>query len=169
MTEVIELSKVQSLRRLNKSELAEFFGVSPQALDGWIRRGCPSVARGQPGKPWVFDALDVARWRFEGERIGDDGQIDPETLSAQDRKAWYEGTLRRLELETARGELYQRDEVIRVITTTIAVFTEQMRALPDKLEREAGINGAQAEVAERVIDSQLEDLKSKILTAVNGG
>ena len=96
---------------------------------------------------------------------------DPYLVLAQAKakRETYRAHLSELEFRRETGELYRRDEALRAITTTIAVFTEQMRALPDKLEREAGITGAQAEIAERVIDAQLEALKDKIVSAVSDG
>jgi hypothetical protein len=67
------------------------------------------------------------------------------------------------------GELYERGEVLRVIRTAIAVFAEQMRSLPDKLERSAGLTPAQAELAEVEVDNQLEELKAKILQVMADG
>lgn len=74
--------------------MAEFFGVSTQAVDGWIRRGCPCVQRGGQGRAWVFDLLEVAKWRF-GVAETKPGQIDPEDLSPKERLDWYKGNRER--------------------------------------------------------------------------
>ena len=96
---------------------------------------------------------------------------DPYLVLAQAKakRETYRAHLSELEFKRETGELYRRDEVLRAITTTIAVFTEQMRAIPDKLEREAGITASQAEISERVVDAHLEELKTRILHEVTGG
>jgi hypothetical protein len=77
--------------------------------------------------------------------------------------------LRRMEADALAGRLYDRGEVLRVIATTIAVFAEQVRSIPDKLERENGLTGRQAEAAERVIDDHLEMIRDRLLAIVPKG
>jgi hypothetical protein len=71
--------------------------------------------------------------------------------------------LRETELGERAGRLYDRAEVLRVIATTVAVFAEHLRSVPDKLEREAGLNPRQAEMVERLIDAELEALRERLL------
>lgn len=167
MATLIDLSKATRLRALNKSEIAQFFEVSLPTVESWIRRGCPVVERGSRGKAWVLDALDVAKWRFEGDEE-EEQDCEPEKLQPIDRKAWYESEIKRRSLQVQDRELYQREEVLRTLTTTFAVFTEQVRAVPDRMEREAGITGEQAALCELVIDTQLAEAKKKILEAIQG-
>lgn len=62
-------------------------------LDAWIRRGCPYVERGGRGVSWVFDLLDVARWRFLGTEEAP--AEDPEQMSPKERLDWYRGNRER--------------------------------------------------------------------------
>ena len=89
--------------------------------------------------------------------------------AARTRKEGALADLRRMEADTKAGELYDRGEVLRVIATTIAVFAEQVRGIPDKLERENGLTGRQAEAAERVIDDHLEMIRDRLLAIVPKG
>ena len=59
--------------------------------------------------------------------------------------------------------------MLRVISTTIAVFAEQIRSLPDALERRAGLNPAQCELVERLVDAELETLRARLLARVQTG
>ena len=161
MTEVIELSKVQSLRRLNKSELAEFFGVSPQALDGWIRRGCPAVTRGQPGRPWVFDALDVARWRF-GPGDSPSGELNPDDMTPQDRKAWFESETKRRALQVQDRELIPAIEVEQVVSTAFQAIAQGLRSMPDNIERRTGCPPEIVEAIEVALDAEMNALAEKL-------
>ncbi len=44
---------------MTKVELAAKMSVSPQAVDNWIRQGCPGEKR---GRTWNFDLYDVRQW-----------------------------------------------------------------------------------------------------------
>lgn len=107
----------------------------------------------------------------KSEKAKADGGPDPYLLlaKAKAKKEMFKAHMAEIEYREASAELYPRDEVLRVITTTIAIFSEQMRSLPDKLEREAGLTPKQAEIAEHEVDSQLEALKQKLLKAMRDG
>ncbi len=49
--------------KISKTELAKLFDISVQAIDGWIRRGCPVNERSKNGKIKNFSLDDVVRWR----------------------------------------------------------------------------------------------------------
>lgn len=68
-----------------------------------------------------------------------------------------------LKLRKEAGELCALGEVMQLYTTTIAIFVEQMRSLPDMLERKAGLSPRQAEMAADEIDEQLELLEKRLL------
>ena len=87
---------------------------------------------------------------------------------ARTRKERALAELRELEAGERAGRLYSRDEVLRVIAVTIAVFTEQLRSLPDLLERRAGLAPEQAEVLEHVVNAELEALRERLLATVGG-
>lgn len=160
MSEVVSLSKVQQLRRLNKSELAEFFGVSVQAVDAWCRRGCPVVRRASPGKPWVFDALDVARWKYETN--GAEGGIDPDDMTPQDRKAWYDSETRRRDLQIKDRELIPTPEVEQAVATAFAAISQGLLSLPDNIERRTGCSPEIVEAVEQVLHSEMVSLADRL-------
>ena len=54
------------------------------------------------------------------------------------------------------------------IAVTIATFAEQLRSLPDLLERRAGLAPEQAKVVEHVVNAELEALRERLLAAVAG-
>lgn len=68
-----------------------------------------------------------------------------------------------LRLRREAGELYERDQVLQVFATSVATFAEQMRSVPDMLERKAGLHPRQAELAAEEIDKQLEELKRRLM------
>jgi len=93
----------------------------------------------------------------------DGDTIDPAALCPADRKHYWDSQLKHLEYRQKAGELYERAEVMRTFTTAVAVFAEQMRTIPDLLERNAGLTPDQAVKAEEVINTQLAELKAKLL------
>jgi hypothetical protein len=87
---------------------------------------------------------------------------------ARTRKENALADLRELEAGEGAGRLYDRNEVLRVIAVTIAIFAEQLRSLPDLLERRAGLTAAQCDLLERLVDTELEALRERLLAAVSG-
>ena len=148
-SDLIPLSGTARLRRANKAEVAEFFDVSVKSVDGWVRRGCPVVERGATNKPWVFDLLAVAEWRFTGR--ASDSEIDPDSLSPAERKAWYEGETRKRELQQRDRELIPAAEVEQAVATAFAAIAQDIRAIPDNLERRYGITPDVAEHVEAAL------------------
>lgn len=147
-------------RTTNKAGVAAWFEVSPQAVDGWIRRGCPAVQIGKQGQPWLFDLLTVAQWRFSGAATsphpgaGD----DPTNMTPHDRlnhwKAVREETKHR---EEAR-QLLPASDYERALSSALKTVAMTLESLPDVLERDAGISGAAVEACQRTIDRMREDL-----------
>jgi len=160
MNDPVLLSSVGRLRKANKAEVAEFFEVSIPAVEGWVRRGCPVVQRGSRTVPWVFDLLDVATWRITGQRT--DADIDPDTLPPSERKAWYEGETRKRELQVRDRELIPAAEVEQVIATAFAAIAQDMRAIPDNLERRYGIAPDVAESVERGIFEAMDGIADRL-------
>ncbi|MBK1619987.1 hypothetical protein CKO42_16375 [Lamprobacter modestohalophilus] len=91
------------------------------------------------------------------------GGIDPETLPPRDRLAWHQGEAQRRKNDLEAGQLYERAPTLELFATAVATFAEQTRAIPDILERRAGLTPRQAEQAADEIDTQLEQLKARLL------
>ncbi|MEM1191549.1 MAG: DUF1441 family protein [Pseudomonadota bacterium] len=168
-----DLTGVSERRLANKAQAAEFFGVSVNTIDRWIRRKCPVVQRGSLGKPWVLDLLSIAEWKFtrgsdeaDGE---DDDQIPPEKLPPADRKAWYESEVKRRAIQELDRELIPVAEVERTVSTAFAAIAADIKSLPDNLERrhgfpveliealEQGLFGAMDALADRLANLTIAD------------
>ena len=131
MADVTKIA-THTARLANKAQIAEFFEVSTNAVDGWIRRGCPYVQRGGLRVPWVFDPLKVLEWRFtRPEPIRCD---DPDKLSPKDRRDWYEGEKSRVEVEKRKADLITRDEYHAERARILSVLAECLTRLPSRLE-----------------------------------
>lgn len=150
------------IRKANKAELAEFFGVSIPTIEAWVRKGCPVLQRGSKTIPWVFDLLDVARWRIAP--VDEDGEegADPAKLPPAERKAWFESELKRRELQVQDGELVQAVELERSIATAFSAIAQAVRAVPDNLERRAGCGPEAAEAVGALLDEAMSALADKL-------
>ena len=90
-------------QKVNRTQLADVFGVSLPTVDAWVRAGCPYDQKGAgKGRQWVFDTADVAGWlqsRARDEATGD-GPVEEATLKR-----------RKLQAETRRAELDLAKEI----------------------------------------------------------
>jgi phage terminase Nu1 subunit (DNA packaging protein) len=162
---VESIEKVEPLRLANKGQAARWFDVSPQALDGWIRRGCPAVVRGSAGVPWRFDLRALAEWRYGRNATGTatEGDIDPDALDPKARLDWYRGTRERTRHQQEIGELIEAETFRTELSAVLKIVAATLEDLPDRLEREAGLPGAAVEVAIRVVDDLRERMFKRIV------
>lgn len=129
---------VPAARQANKAMLAGWFGVSVPSVDGWLRRGCPYVQKGDKGRPWVFDLLEVSRWRFGQSPLPDEDR-NPEDMTPKERKDWYEGEKVRVGLEVEKGNLITLDEYRREMARILKKIATTLETLPDTLERQCAL------------------------------
>lgn len=117
---------------VNRTGLAEFFGVAPPTVDGWRRNGCPFVTLGGRGKEWEFDTAAVATWLRDkavtdatGETLADESELKRRKLAAETEKA-------ELELAKVKGEVAPLDQVERAVAKAFAEVRAGMRNLPQR-------------------------------------
>lgn len=132
--------RINPARLANKSECAEWFEVSIPTLNGWIRRGCPCVHRGDKITPWSFDLLAVHEWL--AHRVTEARHRKAiDAMSPRDRRLWYEGEKARLTVEALQETLITAEEFQAERARLLGPIAECLDALPDKL---AGILPADA-------------------------
>lgn len=168
----IEAIDVPVCRKANKALLAEWFGVSIATVDAWVRRGCPSVQRGEKGRPWIFDLKEVAAWRFGVYERGQPDGFDPGRMDPKDRLDYYRSERERLKMEQETGDLIPAVEVERVAAEVLKSIAQTLDTLPDVLERDAGISPDAVLVVQRVIDAARESMfgdLQQIAPAMEGG
>lgn len=61
---------------VNRTGLAECFGVNLTTVDQWRRKGCPVVSKGSKGRAWEFNTAAVMKWRLDQLSVN---TKDPET------------------------------------------------------------------------------------------
>jgi phage terminase Nu1 subunit (DNA packaging protein) len=149
-----------SIRIANKAQCAEFFGVSLPSIEAWIRKGMPVQARGAKGISWEIDLLEACKWRFAGQSSG--GDVDPDSLDPVQRRAWYEGEVKKRDLQVKDRELIPVAEVERVVATAFAALASDIRAIPDNLERRHGVAGDVAESVEEALNEAMDALADRL-------
>lgn len=152
MVAPVPVSVTNPIRKANKALVADFFGVSVPAVDGWIRRGCPYVQRGDKGRPWVFDLLQVAEWRFSGNQP--DTDKNPEDMAPKERRDWYEGEKVRIDIETRAGNLITLDQYREEMARILKCISSALETLPDVLERKCALQPATVSAMQDEIDRE---------------
>lgn len=152
---------VPEVRRANKAQAAQFFGISLPTLERWIRDGAPVVQQGTRGVSWILDLRQIAEWKY-GAWNG--CELNPETLPPTERKAWYDGETRRRALQERDRELIPAAEVEQVIATAFGAIAQGMRSIPDNIERKTGCGPDIVEAIERAIDAEMNALADKLAT-----
>jgi phage terminase Nu1 subunit (DNA packaging protein) len=156
------IEKTEPLRLANKGQAARWFDVSPQALDGWIRRGCPAVTRGSAGVPWQFDLRQLAEWRY-GRQATPEAGIDPANMTPKERLDHFRALREQAKHQQEMGELIPAEEFRQGLAGPFKLLANTVESLPDVLERDAGLTGAQAELCIKICDRLREDLYQQLV------
>lgn len=93
------------------------------------------------------------------------GDVDPSTLTPQDRKALADAKLREHTLSVKNGEYLPRDAYRNATAEAYARCASSIRSIPDNLERRLGLTPEQSEFAEEVIDRILGALHDEMKAA----
>lgn len=116
---------------LNRGECAEFFGVTPPTVDGWVRAGCP-VKKGQRGIASEFNSAEVAAFLREkareeggGTTLADENQLKRRKLAAEAERA-------ELEVAKAKGEVAPVREFERAQAAAMAAIRTNLRNVPGR-------------------------------------
>jgi phage terminase Nu1 subunit (DNA packaging protein) len=145
------------MRLANKGQAAAWFDVSPQALDGWIRRGCPAVTRGSAGTPWVFDLRALAEWRY-GRQATPEGRPDPAMMSPKERLDHFRALREEVKHQQEIGELIPAEEFRTALSASLKVVATGLEGMPEILERDCHLDGATVERIIAVLDRLREDM-----------
>jgi len=152
--------------KVTRAQLASIFGVTPPAIDGWRRRGCPvsepstGVGRGRGAKYWTPDVL---AWYVREVVLKDQGG-DDDSESAKGLRT----RLLRAQTETAEFELAKlRADLLTVgdwddtVSAAFARVGARIKSIAPKLAAAAvGVESLQEGLArvEPVIEELLHEL-----------
>lgn len=167
---------------LNRTQLSQAFGTSENTIDRYRKDGMPVLQEGTNGQAYSFQLSDCWAWKCEREESrkaasekadravqqmrmelvgGSVGETDM-SLSNKERREIYEVTVAYDKLAEARGELIARSEVVALFDEVLSKVRAGVVGLPDRLTRDAGLTGKQAEQAVAAADDLLSDLHEAI-------
>lgn len=172
---------------LNKSEVAQFFGVSLPTVDAWLRDGMPLVSEGTNGRAWEFQASQVWAWRkavvaseetrsaeaqaaIEAMRLKLIGGQVGDTIRAlppRERQQIYDVELAHRRLMAESNRLIERDVVLEHLQDLLSLMRDTVTGLSDRLDREAGLSGKQIEVVDTIGADMLDQLGRRIAEFFN--
>jgi len=146
-------------RLVNRSEIAELYGVSLPTVTSWVKRGCPYVRAGNRGKEWQFNTAAVAEWREQqayANAVGNSGDWDLE--EARRRREAAEAALKEIELAKARGEVVEIEAVADIVGDDYSRVRARLIAIPPKLAPLVHRAESVAEIREYLDDGVREAL-----------
>lgn len=170
---------------LNKKQLATALNVTEPTIDRYIGRGMPVAEEGGNGRSYQFQLSDCYAWycgqRDEQERqtaeadraaqqmrlalLGGEAGDSERALPAKERAQIYEAEQRYLAAARERGRLIPVEKVVDLLESVFMTIRDAVDALPDRLEREAGLNGKQVDAAVVACDDMLMETRRHIETA----
>lgn len=120
-------------RIVNRSGLAEMFGVALPTVDGWVRQGVPVVQRGGRGRQWEFDTADVANWIRDKAVAEATGDVQADEAELKRRKLQAETTKAELELAKAKGEVATIRDFERAQAAAFAQIRANIMNVPQRV------------------------------------
>lgn len=120
-------------RSVNRSELAEVFGVSLPTITSWVRKGCPFINRGSKAKPWEFNTRDVSEWLRDEARAEAEGDGPLDEFELKLRKLAAETSQAELDLATARRQVAPIDEFERARALENATVRANVMNVPSRV------------------------------------
>lgn len=119
-------------RIVNRSGLAELFGVALPTVDGWVRNGVPVVTRGGRGRQWEFDTAAVIDWIRDKAVSEATGNIQADEAELRRRKLQAETTKAELELAKAKGDVAPVREFERAQAAAFAQIRANIMNVPQR-------------------------------------
>lgn len=174
---------------LNRAQLARALNKSEPTITAWIAEGLPFISEGTNGKAWEFQLSACWRWMREREKAESDrssaaeaavrqmrlaliGGTDVDAaragLSPKEQRELYDAERAFMLTSLQRGDLLKRGEMVSVLEDVFLIIRDGVTALPDRLEREAGVRGKAIELAIEVCDRLLVEAQKRIAAQVTG-
>lgn len=167
---------------LNRSQIARALNVTEPTVDRMIDEGMPVAQEGGNGRAYEFQLSECWNWKCErddakrsadeqNERavqqmrlalIGGTTGENERALSPKERGEIYDAEHKYMAAAAARGELIPRGNVIDMLEDVFATVRDALGTLPDRLQRECGLDGAQVESAIRACDDALNEMNRRL-------
>lgn len=138
------------------SDLTDIMGVSNKTVHKWVKKGCPFIERGGPGKEWKFNSAAVIKWVREldvEQALG----TTPASMSLDDanlRNKIATAQLKEYELARIRGVTVTIPEVVAICEEDVAIVRSRILSIPGRLAQELA-NETDAIIIERAIKREV--------------
>jgi phage terminase Nu1 subunit (DNA packaging protein) len=174
---------------LNRAQLARAIGKSEPTIDRYIADGMPFITEGTNGRAWEFQLSDCWAWCQAQERADLDarrradeavdqmrlalvggrgfGEDDDRQLSPRERQELYDAERAYNLVALQRRDLVRRGEVVEAFERVFVVMRDGLTALPDRLERDAGLTGKALDLAIGLCDAVLAETHRAIEQAAD--
>lgn len=174
---------------LNRGELAQALNISEPTLDRYIAAGLPYLVEGTNGRAWEFQLSACWTWLKQREAVeadkrssaamavqqmrlaligGNDLHDEERSLSPKQRQEAYDAERAFMLAALQRGDLVKRSEVVEAFEDVFKTLRDALTALPDRLERDAGLSGKAIEMAIRISDSALAEAERRVAELAGG-
>jgi len=117
---------------VNRTDLAQIFGVSMPTVDRWIRAGMPVLSAGRRGVSAEFNTAECFEWlrnsavdEATGKVMADDATIDRRMKTAKMVRA-------ELDLEKEKGTLAPIAQMEAALANIFANLRAKMRVIPSR-------------------------------------
>lgn len=141
------------------SRLARITGLDRRTVTRRLATIRPAGERA--GHP-VYSLNECGPTLFGGAALDENGELDPSKMQPADRDKWFASEIKRRDLQVRDGQLLEVDDVEMAVSTAFASVAQAVFALPDYLERRAGLSPEQAEICQAAIYEMFNDLAERL-------
>lgn len=160
-------------KRVNRNELADFFGVSLPTISSWIRSGCPVLQKGRKGLEYAFDTAEVAKWREDRAVAAAQGDLSQTSIEeARKRYEVARAAREELELAKARREVIEIADVAKIVGEEVSRARTRLISIPTKVRPIADeITGDAEKALELVeaVEAQIYEALSEVVSYLDEG
>ena len=114
---------------LNRTRLAEMFGVTQKTITDWEKMGMPCLEKNTTRQGNRYSTVDCIAWRFN--QLHDTGDYDLTVERA--RKEKESADKLQMENQVTRGELVEIADVEKLWSSEFARIKNKLLAIPKKL------------------------------------
>jgi hypothetical protein len=157
---VAEINRLEEAYNWNITRLADAFDLDRGTVRRRLREA-GIVPAGSRNGANVYALKDAGPALF-GDSVNY-GSADPDELSPQDRKAWYQSENERVKLEQEMRNLVPVEEAHREMSRLAKAVASGLDSLADMLERDAGLPPEAIEMVEKTTDALREQMYQAII------
>lgn len=141
--------------KLNINQISELVGMHRQTVSQRVAGLTPSIGSNQKLK--LYALPDLLRLGLQEKMTA-----DVDSLSPNDRRAFWQAENERLKYETSTGELIPAFEVAQEMSILAKAVVQQLETLPDILERDCGLQPKDLIRVQQVIDDLRDQMAQHI-------